>query len=193
MLVRNVLRLNNSKNLLEIEGYNLVRKGHLNNVKRGGVCTYYEGSLSVRTINLLYFNEAFLLEMSHSYKNAIVLVIYRSPSQKNDELDLFLSNFEKLLIDIKNRKLYLSVITGDFNDRLSSWWYNEINTTEGTKLFAQTSSDRFQQLINKSNNIQKKLDLLVLILFSLQFSQTCPLIMKFMHLNIHTVRIKLFM
>ena len=70
--------------------------------------------------------------MSHSYKNAIVLVIYRSPSQKNDELDLFLSNFEKLLIDTKNCKLYLSVITGDFNDRLSSWWYNEINTTEGT-------------------------------------------------------------
>ena len=76
-------------NLLEIEGYNLVYADHLNNVKRGGVCIYYKESLPFRTINLPYFNEALLLEMSHNNKKVIVSVIYRSPSQNNDEFDLF--------------------------------------------------------------------------------------------------------
>ena len=93
--------------------------------------------------------------MSHSNKKVIVSVIYSSPSQNNDEFDLFLSNFEKLIIDIKSRKPYLSVTTGDFNAGSSSWWSNGINTTEGTKLFAQTSSDGFQQVINEPTHIQK--------------------------------------
>ena len=58
--------------------------------------------------------------MSHNNKKVIVSVNYRSPSQKNNEFDLFLSNFEKLNIDIKNSKPYLYVITGDFNVRSSS-------------------------------------------------------------------------
>ena len=94
--------------------------------------------------------------MSHNNKKVIVSVICRSPSQNNDEFFfLFFSKFEKLIIDIKNRKPYLSVITGDFNARSSSWWSNDIKTTEGTKLFAQTSSDGFQQLINEPTHIQK--------------------------------------
>ena len=84
----------------------------------------------------------------------IVSVIYRFPSQNSDEFDLFLSNFEKLVIDIKHRKPYLSVMTGDFNARSSFWRSNDINTTEGTKLFSQTSSNGFQQLINEPTHIQ---------------------------------------
>ena len=53
--------------------------------------------------------------MSRNIKKGIVLVIYRISSQNNDEFDLFLSNFEKLKIDIRNCKLDLSVITGNFN------------------------------------------------------------------------------
>ena len=43
----------------------------------------------------------------------IAFVIYCSPSQNNNESDLFLSNIDKLLINIKIRKPYLSVITAD--------------------------------------------------------------------------------
>ena len=80
-------------------------------------------------------------------------VIYRSPSQSNSEFDLFLSNFEKLLIDINERKPFLSVITGDFNARSSSWWSKDIVTTEGSKL-SLTSSNGFPQLINEPTHIQ---------------------------------------
>ena len=80
--------------------------------------------------------------------------MYRSPSQNNSEFDLFLSNFEKLLIDINKRKPFLSVITGDFNARSSSWWLKDVNTTEGSKLFSLTSSNGFPQLINEPIHIQ---------------------------------------
>ena len=69
----------------------------------------------------------------------MVSVIYRSPSQTNDEVDTFLSNFQMLLNDINNRKPSLSVVTGDFNSRCSSWWSNDINTTEGLKLLTVCS------------------------------------------------------
>ena len=52
------------ESLLEIDGYNLVRPDHPNNLKRGGVCVYYKELLPVRVISLPYFKEALLLEMT---------------------------------------------------------------------------------------------------------------------------------
>ena len=101
-------------NLIDIEGYKLIRANHPDNIKRGGVCIYYKESLPVRVISLPYFKGALLLEMSNNNKKVMVSVIYRSPSQTNDEFEAFLSNFQMLLNDINNRKPSLSVITGDF-------------------------------------------------------------------------------
>ena len=115
--------------LLEIEGYNLVCADHPNNIRRGGVCIYYKESLQVQVISLPYLKEALLLEMTYNYKKVKVSVIFRSPSQSNSKFDLFLSNFNKLLRDIRKRKPSLSVITGEFNARSSSWWPKDINTT----------------------------------------------------------------
>ena len=84
----------------------------------------------------------------------IVSVIYRSPSQNSKQFELFLSNLEKLLSDINKRKTSLSVVTGDFNARSSSWWCNNINTIEGSHLYSLTSSNGFPQLINEPTNIQ---------------------------------------
>ena len=39
-------------NLIDIEGYNLVRADHKDDTKRGGVCIYYKESLPVKIINL---------------------------------------------------------------------------------------------------------------------------------------------
>ena len=83
----------------------------------------------------------------------MVSVIYRSPSQTNDELEAFLSNFQMLLNDKNNRKPSLSVINGDVNSRCSSQWY-DVNTKEGSKLFSLTSSNGFSQLINGPTHIQ---------------------------------------
>ena len=84
----------------------------------------------------------------------MISVIYRSPSQTNDEFDIFLSNLQLLLNDINYRKPSLSVVTGDFNSRCSSWWSSDINTAEGLKLFSSTSSNGFYQLIHDPTHIQ---------------------------------------
>ena len=81
-------------------------------------------------------------------------VIYCSPSQSINEFDSFLSNLEKLVSDINNRKPALSIITGGFNARSQSWWSNDINTTEGSKLLALSSSNGFSQLINEPTHRQ---------------------------------------
>ena len=47
-------------NLVDIQGYNLVRTDHPDNTERGGVCIYYKESLHVRVINLPYLKEALL-------------------------------------------------------------------------------------------------------------------------------------
>ena len=143
-------------NLIEIEGYKIIRADHPDDIKRGGVCIYYKESLPVRVISTPYLKEALLLEMSYNNKKVMVSVIYRSPSQTNDDFDTFLSNFHMLLNEINNRKPSLSVITGDFNSRCSSWWSNDINTTEGLKLFSLTSSNGFNQIIDEPTHIQAK-------------------------------------
>ena len=139
---------------IEIDGYKLVRGDHPDNIKRGGVCIYYKESLPVREIKTPYLKEALLLEMDYNNKKVMVSVIYRSPSQTKNEFESFLSNFQKILNEVNNNKPSLSVITGDFNSRCSSWWSNDTDTSEGLKLFSLTSSNGFSQLINDPTHIQ---------------------------------------
>ena len=115
---------------------------------------YTTESLPVQEIKISYFKEALLLEMNYNHKKVIVSVIYRSPSQSNIEFDLFLANLEQLLCEINNCKPYLSIITGDFNARSSSWWSKDSNTPEGLKLFSLTSANGFSQLINEPTHFQ---------------------------------------
>ena len=140
--------------LLEIDGYNLIRSDHPNDIKRGGVCIYFKEILPVRVINISYLKEALLLEMNYNNKRVIVSVIYRSPSQNNSEFDSFLRSVERLLSDIKNIKPFSSVITGDFNVRTSCWWSEEINTSEGLKLLSLRSANGVSQLINEPTHLQ---------------------------------------
>ena len=132
--------------LLKIDGYNLVRADNPSKIKRGEFCIYYMQSLPVQVIGLPYFKEALLLGMTYNNKNAILFIIYRYPSQNNNEFDLFLFNFEKLLSDISNGKPSLSVIRGDFNTRSFSWCLT-ISILQRARN-SPTSSNGFSQLIN---------------------------------------------
>ena len=73
--------------MLEIEGDNLVRADHPNNIKRDGVCIYYKESLRVWVISLSWLNQEIFLEltynnkkMTYNNKKVIVSVIYPSPN-----------------------------------------------------------------------------------------------------------------
>ena len=81
-------------------------------------------------------------------------LIYRSPGQNNSEFDSFLSNLEQLLRDISKCKPTVSVITGDFNARSLPWWLEDINTSEGTKLYSLTYTNGFSQIINEQTHVR---------------------------------------
>ena len=86
--------------------------------------------------------------MSCNNKKVIVSVIYRFPSQSDDEFDSFLFHFENTFNDINKGKPSLSAITSDFISRSSYWWSKDTGTIEGLKLFSLTSSNGLSQLIN---------------------------------------------
>ena len=58
-------------NIIDIEGYKLVRSDHPDNIRRGGVCIYYKESLPVRVINLPFFKEALFLKMCYDKKKCL--------------------------------------------------------------------------------------------------------------------------
>ena len=73
-----------------------------------------------------------------------------------------------LLSDINKRKPFLSVVTGDFNVRSSSWWYNDINTIQGSHLYSLTSSNGFYQLINEPTHTQTNSSSCIELIFTNQ-------------------------
>ena len=89
---------------LEIYGYTLVRSDHPSNTKRGGVCLYYKNNLPLRVINSGYLNECLTLELTVGDKTCNLVVLYRSPSQSQDEFETFSDNFE-MTLDILAKKI----------------------------------------------------------------------------------------
>ena len=77
-----------------------------------------------------------------------------------------MSNLQLLLNDINYQKPSLSVVAGDFNSTCSSWWSNDINTTEGLIFFSLTSSNGFSQLIHDRTHIQANSSSCIDLVFS---------------------------
>ena len=95
-----------------------------------------QGISTSRVINLPYLQEALLLELNDQEEKIITSNLYHSPSQNSEEFESFLTSFEHLLSDINARKPSVSVVLGDFNAGSTSWWSNDIDLLEGTKLFS---------------------------------------------------------
>ena len=81
-------------------------------------------------------------------------VIYRSPSQIIVNLIHFWEVVRDFWATQKKIKLFLSVITGDFNTRTSCWWSKDINTSEWLKLLSLTSANGVFQLTNELTHLQ---------------------------------------
>ena len=75
---------------LEISGFTLVCSDYPSNTKRGGVSLYCKNNLPVRVVNIGYLNECLTLELKVGDKMCNFVVLYRSPSQSQDEFETFL-------------------------------------------------------------------------------------------------------
>ena len=53
-----------------------------------------------------YLTECLTLEVTIDNKNGYIITLYRSPGQTSDEFDSFISNLEKLLINVTKEILF---------------------------------------------------------------------------------------
>ena len=125
---------------LEIAGYNLVRKDHPSNSKRGGVCVYHKSSFPFRVSNVKYLQEFISFELMIGGKCCRFSCIYRSPSQMQDEFETFLRNFEWTLDKIHENNPFMTVILGEFNVKPNNWCKADVISLEGSKIDTITSS-----------------------------------------------------
>ena len=131
----------------------MVRADHPNNIKRAGVCAYVRESLPVRNFSNSYLSECLTLEETISHKKDQVVTLYRSPSQTSDEFDSFISNLEKLLINITSFDPHFVILLGDFNAKSKPWSVNDTITKEGTVLVNLASLYGMKQLISNPTHI----------------------------------------
>ena len=66
--------------------------------------------------------------------------LYRSPSQTQDEFEEFCNDLNLLLSNVNDVNATLSVITGDFNAKLSRWWSLDKDNAEGREINSLTSA-----------------------------------------------------
>ena len=117
------------------------------------MCAYVRESLPVRNLSNSCLSECLTLEVTISNKKGYVITLYRSPSQTSDEFQSFISNLEKLLININSFDPHFVILLGDFNAKSKSWSINDTTTEEGTILENLTSLFGMKQLISDPTHI----------------------------------------
>ena len=119
---------------LSLDGYTLVRADDPGNVKRGGVCVYHKNILPICFLNISLLQECLVFEFTLEKQKCILMTLYRSPSQSNDEFDNFMTNFELTLDVINNMDPFLFIVLGDFNAKSCNWKKTDKSTSEGKKV-----------------------------------------------------------
>ena len=144
----------NNENI-QLERYSLIRSDHPSDSKRGGVWLHYKESLGVKIINVSARNECILCEVFIENCKGFIAVIYRSPSQNNDQFEQILSSFEDLINEITPSNPFFYLILGDFNARSPTWWDDDKISIEGTRLDGLSSFHGLHQLIKEPTHLME--------------------------------------
>ena len=82
---------------LAIEGYKLFRCDHPPNLRRGGVCLYSKDHLPLALRpDLTTLDDCLVCEIQNGSKRFFLTVLYRSPSQSNEQFSLFRQRWEEI-------------------------------------------------------------------------------------------------
>ena len=138
---------------LEIPGYNIIRKDHPSNTKRGGVCVYYKNTLPFKIINIKYLQECITFEIRIGRKCFKFICFYRPPSQTNDEFESFLKDFELTLDKIHENNQFMTSVLGDFNAKSHNWCKNDITSHEAFMTDVVMSNYGLHQLIQEPTHV----------------------------------------
>ena len=159
---------------IPINGCSLLRAGHLKNIKRGGVCIYFKGSLLlIKRNNLTNLKYCFVTKVSVNNEKCFFTCFYWSPCQNPDELEQFCTNFYLLLSSINNLHLTCPILIGDFNVKCSKWYAsNNNNNAAGIELDSITLSSGYSQIIDKPTHFVNGSSPCIDLIFSSNVSLT---------------------
>ena len=143
----------------------MITADNAHNCNRGGVNIYFKGHLVARPVSPLNLYEFLVLKIDIQNKKGFVITLYRSPNQGKDEFDQFLLNFEQLISDRMSQNPHFILVTGDCNVRSSSWWKNNLTTSEGNQVDAISSSYGLNQLICEPTHIFPNSSLCIDLIF----------------------------
>ena len=99
----------------------MYRRDHPSNCKKGGVCIFYKARLPLRVLTISNLNECINFEVSIASKICHFIHLYRSPSQTQDQFQIFRSNPELSRDSLANCNPFLTIIIGDFNAKSKQW------------------------------------------------------------------------
>ena len=151
---------------LKIDGYNLIRSDHPSDSKKGGVCIYYKEHITlIRRDDLCTLDNCLVTEIRSQNEKCFLTCAYRSPSQSEEEFEIFCTKFDILLSQINDEFPLCSIVTGDFNARCTNWGKDNITNSGGREIASLTSSACYTQIIDKPthviNNSMSCIDLLI--------------------------------
>ena len=98
-------------------------------------------------------SECIVCEVKVNNKKYFLTCLYRSPSQASDEFVIFKHNLEDTISNIELENPFMSLLTGDFNDRCSNWWTEDVDSRWGVEIESLTSYLGLHQLIDSPTHI----------------------------------------
>ena len=89
-----------------------------------------------------------------------------SPSQTQDEFEEFCNDISLLLPNVNDANATLSVISSDFNAKLSKCWNLDKENAEGQETKSLTPACRYSKLINKPTHVTKESSTCIDLIFA---------------------------
>ena len=143
---------------------------------------YFKESLPVRCLPNSYLKECLIFEVSINNKRAYIVSLYRSPSQTYYEFDSFITNLEKIVVDISRSNPHFLLLIGDVNAKSSNWSSNDATTAEVAQLDYFTSLYGMKQVITEPGHILESFDSCIDLIFT---NQPSIVMDSGVHLSLH--------
>ena len=155
---------------IKLNGYDCIRCDHPNDNKRGGVCMYYREHIPiVKRDDISPLQECLVTEVKVKGHKYFITCLYRSPSQTEEEFEVFSQGIETTCSNIAQESPISSLFLGDFNAKCISWWPGGINNSCGLLLNDLLTTNGYSQLIKEPTNFEpNKIPTCIDLIFSNQ-------------------------
>lgn len=124
--------------------------------------------ISFKVLVIQFLNECLNFEINIGGKVCNFLCLYRPLSQNRDTFKTFTDNLELTLDALTNNKLFLIVIIGDFNAKVTNQYKNDATSYTGLKIDAITFQFGLQQLIIEPTHLTGNSSLVIDLTFTSQ-------------------------